>query len=196
MGSPSSHVLRVFPPVKRSCRSGGQKGKAHANGQCWPRWVSGQRWPPACITPGAQHAGHRMQYITSTGGISQAHLRIFFLHQPMHQVQQPIGELRTILGEDRWFRASFVESMHFLRKFVPPSVTIGDPLTHSHQSYGRYGLATRAVLPPTSSTSPQLTNSLPQLEQQKDGVSTPTKRPPPPSVQPTDHEFHANRDTR
>ena len=51
MGSPSSHVLRVFPPVKRSCRSGGQKGKAHANGQRWPQWVSEQRWPPACKTP-------------------------------------------------------------------------------------------------------------------------------------------------
>ena len=90
MGSPSSHVLCVFPPVKRSCRSGGQKGKAHANGHCWPHWVSEQRWPPACITPGAQHAGPRLQYIASTGGIWQAHSRCFFLHQPMHQVQQPI----------------------------------------------------------------------------------------------------------
>ena len=36
MGSSSSHVLCVFPPVKRSCRSGGQKSKAHANGQRWP----------------------------------------------------------------------------------------------------------------------------------------------------------------
>ena len=43
MGSPSSHVICVFPPVKRSCRSGGQKGKAHANGQCWPHWVSEQQ---------------------------------------------------------------------------------------------------------------------------------------------------------
>ena len=38
----------------------------------------------------------------------------------------------------------------FLRKFVPPSVTIGHPLSHSRQSYS---LATRAVLPPKSSTS-------------------------------------------
>ena len=72
----------------------------------------------------------------------------------------------------------------FLQTFVPPSVTIGDPLSHSRQSYG---LATRTVLPPTSSKSPQLTTSLPQLEQQqKDGLSTPTKRPPTPSVQPAD----------
>ena len=78
MRSPSSHVLCVFSPVKRSCRSGGQKGKAHANGQCWPHWVSEQRWPPACITPGAQHAGPRLQYITSTGGIWQAHSRCAF----------------------------------------------------------------------------------------------------------------------
>ena len=70
----------------------------------------------------------------------------------------------------------------FLRKFVPPSVTIGEPLSQSGQAYG---LATRAVLPPTSSKPPQLKTSLPQLEQQqKDGLSTPTKRPPPPSVQP------------
>ena len=87
MGSPSSHVLRVFPSLKRSCRSGGQKGKAHANGQRWPHWVSEQRWPPVCINPGAQHAGPRLQCITSTGGIWQAHSRCFFLHQPMHQVQ-------------------------------------------------------------------------------------------------------------
>ena len=80
-----------------------------------------------------------------------------------------------------------LRNRHFLRKFVPPSVTIGDPLSHSRQSYS---LATRAVLPPTSSKSPQLTTSIPQLEQrQKDGLSTPTKRPPPPSVQPTDAVF-------
>ena len=42
----------------------------------------------------------------------------------------------------------------FLRKFVPPSMTIGDHPSHSHQPYG---LATRYVLPPTSSESPQLT---------------------------------------
>ena len=56
-------------------------------------WVSEQRWPPACITPGTQHAGLRLQYITNTGGIWQAHSRCFFLHQSMHQVgtlQQPI----------------------------------------------------------------------------------------------------------
>ena len=100
MGSPSSHILCVFPPVKRSCRSGGQTGKAHANGQCWPHWVSEQRWPPACITPGAQHAGARLQYIysTSTGGIWQAHSRYFFLHQPMHQVQQPIDTSHMAWG--------------------------------------------------------------------------------------------------
>ena len=74
----SSHVLCVFPPVKQSCRSGGQKGKAHANGQRWPHWTE-QRWPPASITPGAQHVGPRLQYITSTGGIRQAHSRCFFL---------------------------------------------------------------------------------------------------------------------
>ena len=90
MGCPSSHVLRVFPPVKRSCRSGGRKCKVHANGQRWPHWISEQRWPPACITPRAQHVGPRLQYIISTGSIWQAHSRCFFLHQPMHQVQQPI----------------------------------------------------------------------------------------------------------
>ena len=51
-------------------------------------------------------------------------------------------------------------------------------------------IATRAVLPPTSGKSPKLTTSLPQLEQQqKYGLSTSTKRPPPPSVQPTDAVF-------
>ena len=75
----------------------------------------------------------------------------------------------------------------FLRKFVPPSLTIGDPLSHSHQ---RYGLATRDSLPPTRSESPQMTTSLTQLEQQqKYGLSAPTKRLPPPSVQPTDAVF-------
>ena len=80
-----------------------------------------------------------------------------------------------------------LRNRHFLRKFVPLSVTVGDPLSHSRQSYG---LATRAVLLPTSSKSPQLTTSPPQLEQQqRDGLPTPTKRPPPPSVQPTDAMF-------
>ena len=32
------------------------------------------------ITPGAQHAGPRLQYITNTGGIWQAHSRCLFLH--------------------------------------------------------------------------------------------------------------------
>ena len=98
MESPSSHVLRVFTPVKRSCRSGGQKGKAHANGQRWPQWVSEQRWTHACITQGAQHAGPRLQYIASTGGILQAHSRCFFLHQLMHQVQQPIDPSHMARG--------------------------------------------------------------------------------------------------
>ena len=41
-----------------------------------------------------------------------------------------------------------------------------------------------------SNKSPQLTTSFPQLEQQQqDGLSTPTKRPPPPSVQPTGAVF-------
>ena len=77
-----------------------------------------------------------------------------------------------------------LRNRRFLRKFVPPSLTIGDPLSHSHQPYG---LATRDSLPPTRSESPQMTTSLPQVEQQqKDGLSTPTKRLPPPSVQPTE----------
>ena len=76
-----------------------------------------------------------------------------------------------------------LRNRRFLRKFVPPSLTIGDPLSHSHQPYG---LATRDSLPPTRSESPQMTTSLPQVEQQqKDGLSTPTKRLPPPSVQHT-----------
>ena len=41
-----------------------------------------------------------------------------------------------------------LRNWHFLRKFVPPSLTIGDPLSHSHQPYG---LATRDSLPPTRS---------------------------------------------
>ena len=80
-----------------------------------------------------------------------------------------------------------LRNRRFLRKFVPPSLTIRDPLSHSHQPYG---LATRDSLPPTRSESPQMTTSLPQVEQQqKDGLSTPTKRLPPPSVQPTDAVF-------
>ena len=80
-----------------------------------------------------------------------------------------------------------LRNRRFLRKFVPPSPTIGDPLSHSHQPYG---LATRDSLPPTRSEPPQMTTSLPQVEQQqKDGLSTPTKRLPPPSVQPTDAVF-------
>ena len=80
-----------------------------------------------------------------------------------------------------------LRNRRFLRKFVPPSLTIGDPLSHSHQPYG---LATRDSLPPTRSESPQMTTSLPQVEQQqKDGLSTPIKRPSPPSVQPTDAVF-------
>ena len=80
-----------------------------------------------------------------------------------------------------------LRNRRFLRKFVPPSLTIGDPLSHSHQPYG---LATRDSLPPTRSESPQMTTLLPQVEQQqKDGLSTPTKRLPPPSVQPTDAVF-------
>ena len=76
-----------------------------------------------------------------------------------------------------------LRNRRFLRKFVPPSPTIGDPLSHSHQPYG---LATRDSLPPTRSESPQMTTSLPQVEQQqKDGLATPTKRLPPPSVQHT-----------
>ena len=47
-------------------------------------------------TPGAQHAGTRLQYIT--GGIWQAHSRCFCLHQPMHQVQQPIDTSHMARG--------------------------------------------------------------------------------------------------
>ena len=87
------------------------------------------------------------------------------------------GQLRPILGEGRWFQASIITSDYW-RSPVPLAPVV------------RYSLATRAVLPPTSSTSPKLTTSLTQLEQQqKDGLSTPTKRPPPPSVQPTDAVF-------
>ena len=96
MGSSSSHVLRVYPPVKRSCISGGQKVKPHANGQHRPHWDSEQRWPPVCITPGAQHAGPRLEYITS--GIWQPHSRFFFFHQPMHQVQQSIDPSHMARG--------------------------------------------------------------------------------------------------
>ena len=66
-----------------------------------------------------------------------------------------------------------LRNRRFLRKFVPPSVNIGDPLSHSRQSYG---VATMVVLPPTRSKSAQVTTSLPQLEQQqKYGLSRPTK---------------------
>ena len=57
-----------------------------------------------------------------------------------------------------------LRNRRFLRKFVPPSLTIGDPLSHSHQPYG---LATRDSFPPTRSESPQMTTSLPQVEQQQ-----------------------------
>ena len=43
-------------------------------------------------------------------------------------------------------RSLSMRNRRFLRKFVPPTVAIGDPLSHSRQSYG---LATKAVLPPT-----------------------------------------------
>ena len=44
-----------------------------------------------------------------------------------------------------------LRNRRFLRKFVPPSVTIGDPLSHARQSYN---LATRAVLPPKATSLP------------------------------------------
>ena len=47
-------------------------------------------WERIATETAPQHAGPRLQYITSTDGIWQAHSRCFFLHQPMHQVQQPI----------------------------------------------------------------------------------------------------------
>ena len=52
-----------------------------------------------------------------------------------------------------------LRNRRFSRKFVPPSLTIGDPLSHSHQPYG---LATRDSLRQTRSESPQMTTSLPQ----------------------------------
>ena len=86
------------------------------------------------------------------------------------------GQLRPILGEGRWFRASIVEEHAFLAEVRP---TISD--------YLRSPVPLAPVVQPTSA---QLTTSLPQVEQQqKDGLSTPTKRPPPPSVQPKDAVF-------
>ena len=107
-----------------------------------------------------------------------------FLHKPATVVE--LGNYDQYVKVDGSWCLS-LRNRRFLRKCVPPSVTIGDPLSHSRQSYG---LATRTVLPPTSSKSPQLTTSHPQLEQhQKYGSSTPIKRPSTPSVQPTDAVF-------
>ena len=200
MGSPSSHVLRVFPPVKRSCRSGGQKGKAHANGQRWPTGslnnddllralLQARNTPdPDCnISPAQVVFGRpirdafsfisrcikynnpsihptwreawsqkedatRARMPRSTEALDM-HTRplaplllgdkVFLQNQRgSHPKKSDKLVIVVELGnyDQYWVKVDgsgrlSLRNRRFLRKFVPPSMTIGDPLSHSRQSY-------------------------------------------------------------